>query len=387
MTTRNSRSTVHTAASAGLRRAAAARALLAVCIFPSTLLLACSGAGDDAAANAAAGPSVVQVGPENVIKASRGTIIVGPNISGELRAEREATVRAELGGSMIQVAVEQGQAVRRGQLLGRIEAQTLGDVRQSALSAVRSAENQLAVTQREAERAQQLVTAGALAARDLDVARNNVTTAEAQLADARSRLVNAEKQLSDAVLRAPLTGIVSRRPVNAGDVVTVGTELFTVIDPSSMRLEASVPSDGISALRIGATVDFEVRGYDQKFQGVIQRIAPEADATTRQIPIFVSIPNPGGRLVSGLFAEGRVVVDSLDGIVVPAGVVNSSGDTSWVLRVTDDKAERVDVTVGLRDDRTERVAITAGLNEGDQLLRGAAQGIAPGTPVQVSGAK
>jgi RND family efflux transporter MFP subunit len=361
--------------------------LLALCLIPSALLIACSGASDDAAANAAAGPSVVQVGPENVIMASRGTIVVGPNISGELRAEREATVRAELGGSMIQVAVEQGQAVRKGQLLGRIEAQTLGDVRQSALSAVRSAENQLAVTQREAERAQQLVTAGALAARDLDVARNNVTTAEAQLADARSRLVNAEKQLSDAVLRAPLTGIVSRRPVNAGDVVTVGTELFTVIDPSSMRLEASVPSDSISALRIGATVDFEVRGYDQKFQGVIQRIAPEADATTRQIPIFVSIPNPGGRLVSGLFAEGRVVVESLAGIVVPAGVVSNSGDKPWVLRVTGGKAERVDVTVGLRDDRTERVAITAGLNEGDQLLRGAAQGIAPGTPVQVSGAK
>jgi RND family efflux transporter MFP subunit len=359
--------------------------LFALCLLPFALLAAaCSGASDDAAAKTAAGPSTVQIGPENVVKAVRDTIVVGPNISGELRAEREATVRAELGGAMIQVAVAEGEAVRKGQLLGRIEAQTLGDARQSAISSVRSAENQLAVSQREAERAQQLVTAGALATRDLDVARNNVTTAEAQLADARARLVNVEKQLSDAVLRAPIAGIVSKRPVNAGDVVTVGSELFTIIDPSSMRLEAAVPSDSISALRLGAMVEFQVRGYDQKFEGVIQRIAPAADATTRQIPIFVSIPNPGGRLLAGLFAEGRVVTESLSGIVVPSGVVSESGGSPWVLRVSGDKAEKVNVTVGLRDDRTERVAITAGLNEGDQLLRGAAQGIAPGTPVNVS---
>jgi RND family efflux transporter MFP subunit len=356
--------------------------------LPFALLVpGCSGASDDAAAKAASAPAAVQIGPENVITAARGTIVVGPNISGELRAERAATVRAELGGSIIQVAVEAGEAVRKGQLLGRIEAQTLGDARQSAVSAVRSAENQLAVTQREVERTQQLVGAGALAARDLDVARNSVTSAEAQVADARARLVNVEKQLRDAILRAPLTGIVSKRPINAGDVVTVGTELFTIIDPSSMRLEASVPSDSLSALRIGATVEFEVRGYDQKFTGVIQRIAPEADATTRQVPIFVSIPNPGGRLVAGLYAEGRVITQSLDGIIIPAAVVSASGGTPWVLRVAGGKAERVDVKVGLRDERTERVAITAGLNEGDELLRGAAQGIAPGTPVQVSGTK
>ena len=171
----------------------------------------------------------------------RGAIVVGPIVSGELRAEREATVRAEIGGSMTQVNVEEGQAVRRGTLLGRIETRTLDDVRQSAMSAARIAENQLAVARREVERTETLVKAGALAARDLDVARRHVTAAEAQLADAKSRLASADRQLGDTVLRAPIDGIVAQRPVNAGDVVSVGTELFTIIDPSSMRLEASVP--------------------------------------------------------------------------------------------------------------------------------------------------
>ncbi len=64
---------------------------------------------------------------------------------------------------------------------------------------------------------------------------------------------------------------------------------------------------------MGAVVDFTVRGYEQRFEGTIERIAPQADPTTRQVPIYVAIPNVGGRLVAGLFAEGRVVSQSADG--------------------------------------------------------------------------
>jgi membrane fusion protein, multidrug efflux system len=334
------------------------------------------------AANGAA-PQAVQVGQENVVVVKRDAIVTGPIVSGELRAEREADVRAELGGSMLQVTVDEGQPVRKGMLLGRIEAVTLEDTRRSAESAVRSSENQLAVATREAERTAQLVEAGALAARDLDVAKNAVASAEAQLADARARLTTVQKQMQDAVIRSPIDGLVLRRAVDSGDVVAPGTELFTIIDPSSMRLDASVPSDELSSLRRGAPVRFSVRGYDQPFLGTIDRISPAADPATRQVPIFVAIPNTGGQLVAGLFAEGRVVSASADGLVVPTNAVNTTEKEAWVLRVRDRQTERVPVTLGLRDDRTERVLITAGVNEGDVLLRGAAQGIAPGTPVQV----
>jgi RND family efflux transporter MFP subunit len=325
----------------------------------------------------------VQVGPENVITVQRGRIVTGPLVSGELRAQREATVRAELGGSMLQVAVEEGQTVKRGTLLGRIEAAALDDTRRSAESAVKSARSQLAVAEREAERTAQLVAAGALAARDLEVARSNVTAAEAQLADAQARLVSARKQLGDAVLRSPIDGIVADRTVNTGDVVTTGTALFTIIDPSSMRLEASVPSEELGSLRVGAAVQFSVRGYEQPFEGRIDRISPQADQTTRQVPIFVSVPNSGGRLVAGLFAEGRVVSESADGLIVPLNAVNSAGGRPWVMRVAGGKTEKVEVKVGLRDPRTERIQLLSGVNEGDIILRGAAQGITPGTAVSL----
>jgi membrane fusion protein, multidrug efflux system len=358
-----------------------ARAVLTFVVL--TAALTATGCGAEAEKNAAPKPAAaVQIGSENVVAVTSGVVVFGPIISGELRPEREATVRAELGGSMTDVTVKEAQPVNKGALLGRIETRTLEDARQSAASAVRSSENQLEVAQREAERTGKLVEAGALAARDLDVSRSNVTAAEAQLADARNRLASASRQLDDTVIRAPFAGIVSRRTVNAGDVVSAGTELFRIIDPSSMRLEASVPSEDLSQLRVGAPVEFGVRGYDKPFQGRIERISPQADPTTRQVPIYVSIPNVGGRLVAGLFAEGRVVSQSAAGLVVPMNAVNTK-DAPWVLRVTDNKTERVPVQLGLRDARTERVQIIEGLREGDILLRGTAQGIAPGTSVQV----
>jgi RND family efflux transporter MFP subunit len=357
---------------------------LAFCILLFALIAAaCSGESDKAAPAASPSPAV-QIGAENVVVVKRAAIVSGPIISGELQAAREATIRAELGGSVIEVNVEEGQTVRAGALLGRIEAQTLEDARLSAASAVRSAENQEAVAQREQERTEKLVTAGALAARDLDVARNAVTTAEAQLADAKSRLVAATKQLSNAMILSPINGIVSRRTVNRGDIVMSGSELFVVIDPSSMRLEASVPSESLSELKIGAKVDFLVRGYDQRFQGRVERIAPQADSATRQVPIYVAIPNTGGRLVAGLYAEGRVVSQAAEGLVVPQNAVNTTNSPAWALRVANGKTERVDVTLGLRDPRTEQVQVVSGLSEGDTLLRGASQGITPGTAVTVS---
>ena len=351
----------------------------------AAVLTAACGTTEAEKAPAAAAPVTVQIGPENVVAVERGTIVVGPILSGELRPQREAKIRAELGGSMLEVRVEEGQTVTRGALLGRIETRTLDDARQSAASAVRNAESQLGVAQREVERTEKLVNAGAIASRELDLVKSNVTTVEAQLADAKSRLASAERQLGDAVIRAPIGGIVSKKSVNVGDVVSPGTELFTVIDPSSMRLEAAIPSDDLSQLKIGAAVEFTVRGYDQTFAGRIERIAPQADSTTRQVPIFVTIPNDGGRLVAGLFAEGRVVAQTASGLVVPVNAVNTSTQKPWVLRVSNGKTERVDVTLGLRDPRTERVVVASGLAADDTLLRGASQGITPGTSVQLSG--
>jgi hypothetical protein len=104
------------------------------------------------------------------------------------------------------------------------------------------------------------------------------------------------------------------------------------------------------------------------------------------VPIFVSIPNTQGVLVAGLFAEGRVLQEVKQALVVPLSAVNERSGTPWVLRVRDGKTERVEVTLGLRDAQTERVEVAGGLTDGDILLVGASQGMTPGTPVRIRAA-
>ena len=99
--------------------------------------------------------------------------------------------------------------------------------------------------------------------------------------------------------------------------------------------------------------------------------------------VVVSIPNKGGRLVAGLFAEGRVARQTKRALVVPATAVNTSSKEPWVMRIKDGKAEKVTVALGLRDAQTERVELASGVQAGDQLLVGASQALTPGTPVKV----
>ena len=163
----------------------------------------------------------------------------------------------------------EGQHVRRGALLARIEDQALGDAYKSAQSAVRSAEQALGVAEREAARTESLVKGGALAERELDMARNAVTAAQAQLADARSRLAAAGETAGQP--DHPLADRRRRRrrvrPTPATSSAP-GTELYHIIDPRSMRLEASVPSEALSVIKVGLPVQFPVRGYPgQPFDG------------------------------------------------------------------------------------------------------------------------
>ncbi len=348
----------------------------------AALVLAACGRDSDAAQPK--GPAEVVVGPEAIEVVASREVATGPTLSGTLAAEREATVTAQLAGTVLQVTADRGVAVRAGQTLGRIDDSAIRDAVISAQSGVRSAQIAVSTSQRNTERAATLNQAGAVADRDLELARSQLATGQAQLADARARLSQAQKQQANTVITAPISGVVSARPVSAGDVVQPGAPLFTIIDPGSMRLEAAVPAEQLGALRIGTPVRFTVSAYPGRtFTGAIQRISPAADAATRQIPVVVTIPNADGVLVAGLFAEGRVQASARQAITVPADAVDERGVSPTVLRLRAGKAERVPVQVGTRDSETDRVEVLSGLAAGDTVLVGAVVGTTPGTLVKV----
>ena len=161
--------------------------------------------------------------------------------------------------------------------------------------------------------------------------------------------------------------------------------MFSVVDPTTMRLEASVSADQLSVIRIGLPVSFTVTGYkDRVFQGKITRINPTADDLTRQVRIYASIPNGGQSLVGGLYAEGRISAESHTGLSAPITAVDEAGTTPAVMRVRNGMVEKVPVTLGVRDEATERVELLTGVAAGDTILVGAARRIAPNTPVRIT---
>lgn len=338
----------------------------------------------DASARAETTPPVVQVGAENIALVAMERIESGPPVSGSLSAEREASIRAEVPGSIVEIVAEQGERVAKSALLARIDDSAIRESFISARSGVTTAQLSAEIAQRELSRAERLLQAGAISDRDMESVRRATTAAQAQLADAKSRLAMAEKQLAATQVRAPFAGIVGDRQVSAGDVVSPGTLMFTVVDPSSMRLEASLPAEALSNVRIGAPVRFAVTGYaDRTFAGRVSRISPSADPVTRQVRIVVSIPATG-QLVSGLFAEGRVATESRNAPSAPLSAVDRRGLEPFVLRIRGGKVEKVIVQLGTIDDLAERIEIARGVAVGDTLLLGTAQGISPGTAVAVS---
>lgn len=345
-------------------------------------LAACKGAGDTKAATI---PTAMLVGPENVAVVRAQQIRSGPAISGTLEPEEQATVRAEVAGAVLQTLAEQGQRVTPGQTLARIDDSALREAELSAQATVTTAQNTLDVNKRQVDRNEALIKAGAIAERDLELARNQYSAAEAQLANAKSQLANAQKQLSKATVKAPFTGIVSVRQVSAGDILQVGALMFTVVNPATMRLEASVPADQLSAVRVGAPVDFSVNGYPgRQFTGHITRINPVADPATRQVRIIASLPNAGGVLVGGLFADGNVASEVRSAPVVPIAAVDERELHPFVMRIKNGVVDKAEVELGIRDAATETVEIKRGVVPGDTILLGAARGISEKTPIKVS---
>ena len=330
---------------------------------------------------------VASVGKEGIVVATSGDIRTGPAISGTMTPQQAATLRSEISGPIVQTYVEQGQSVKRGQALVHIDDTAIRDALLSTQSAGRSAKLVLDNATRDAEREQRLETAGAVAPRDVEAAQRTLASAQAGMADAQSRLAAARQQLDKATFRAPFDGLVSERPVNAGDVVQPGTAIVTVVNPASMRLEGSVPAEQLSMLKTGTPVLFTVNGYgSQTFTGRIDRINPTADPATRQVRVYVTIPNEKSTLVGGLFADGHVATESRQGIMVPTSSVDERGISPIVLRIKNGTVESVPVQLGIRDNASEQVELRAGVSAGDTLLTNAAQGLAPGTKVRITAA-
>jgi membrane fusion protein (multidrug efflux system) len=324
-------------------------------------------------ADPAARPAAV-LGPNDVWTMAPTDLIAGVPVSGTLEPNVDIKINASTPEVLEAVLVKEGQAVHRGQVLARLSTAAIGPAAASAAAALRMA-------RADYDRTQNLYTEGAVAEHDVEMA--EVALKNAQAADAA-----AARRLAEATVRAPVSGVIAQRLHDAGDRVKDGDQLFRLVNTSELEFEATVPSQYVGDIKIGAPALLTVTGLDSA--GVtahVARINATADPATRQVKVYVNVPNPTGRIVAGLYASGRLVTREVKGaLALPqAGVRRDDQGKTYVLVVVDGAVARRDVVVGAYDEQQNLVEIKSGLAAGEVAIVGPIEGLNVGDRVEVVG--
>ena len=323
-----------------------------------------------ASAEAASAPALL-IAPEDLRTLAPSLLAGGPVITGSLQPERRADLRSEISAVVLQVVKQNGDPVKRGELLVRLDDTAIRDTLTSANESVRAVGQAFEQAERQVQRLKTLQAQGMTsmqALEDAEVRRNN---AQSDLVAARARAASASQQLRRTEVRAPFDGVVSERKVSTGDTAAVGKELLKVIDPNSMRFEGLVSADRMFAVKLGQTVAFRVNGFPQnEFLGTVQRVDATANATTRQVEVVVVFANPASTpRVAGLFAEGRIESGTSEALMLPESSIVRAGEAASVWKLNADRINRVDVRLGERDPRRGEYPVLSGLVAGDRVLR------------------
>jgi len=300
--------------------------------------------------------------------------VSGVPVSGTLEPSVEVRIASPIPEVLEEVLVREGDTVRKGQVLARFRTSA---VEPAALSA--EAQRRLAAS--DYERMQNLFKEGAVSQRDVENAEVTLRAAEATEAQAR-------KRLDESTVRAPTSGVISQRAVDSGDRVKDGDLLFQLVNTSELEFEATVPSEYAAQVHVGAPVVLVVTGAGPgTLAGRVSRVNATVDPATRQVKVYVALANPGGTLVGGLFASGRIVLQEVKGaIAVPLTALHRDQATAYVLIVENGRIARRDVTTGATDEQASLVQVT-GLQGGETVVLGAANGLEPGQAVTIAGAE
>lgn len=333
-------------------------------------------------------PVRLLVSPEDVLTVQSSTLANGPVITGSIQPERRADLRAEVSAIVLQVLKENGDPVKKGDVLVKLDETSIRDSLMSAQEALRAATQAFDQSQRSLDRLKTLRASGMTSAQALDDAEVRRNNAQSDVSAARARLVAAQQQVTRTVVRAPFDGIVSDRKVSPGDTAAIGKELLKVIDPTSMRFEGQVSSDKIAAVKVGQPVMFRVNGYgDQKFSGIVKRIDPSANDVTRQVEVLVGFMGDTRPRVAGLYAEGHIDAELSDALMLPESALVRDGDKTYAWKVKGNALDKVDLAVGPRDPRSGGFEVKRGLAAGDTVLRHPNSSLKDGQQVELAAAR
>ena len=327
----------------------------------------------------------ISLGSEDVLQVGTSEHGTGPVISGSLQPEIRADLRAEVAAMVIKVHKENGELVRKGDLLVSLDNSVLRDNLNSAEESMRAAAQSLDGAERQYQRIKSLQAQGMVSLQGLEESENKRNSAQSEFVASKARVAAAKQQLDRTEVRAPFQGVVSARKASAGDTAQIGKELIQVIDPSSMRFEGQVSADQMSSLKVGQRVNFRINGVAQSgdqlgSRGTIKRIDGAANPVTRQVSVIVEIAGKDRPPVVGLFAEGVIETSTKSALMVSESSLRREGDKVFAWVLDGNKIVKRHVQLGDRDTRLGEWVVSSGLVAGEKILRNTSSSLKDGQP-------
>ena len=307
-------------------------------------------------------------------------------LTGSLMPLTEATVKAKVAGELVAVTVREGESVKQGQMLARIDL-TEVQARVAAREAdVAAANAQLVWAEKNRSQQKALLDKSFISQSAFDNIQSNYDVAAAKLHAADAELVVARKSQGDAVLVAPFSGIVSLRHAQPGERVALDAKVVSIVDLSRLQLEASVPPAAIGQVKVGQAMSFRVEGFgEREFAGRIERINPAATVGSRSISVYAVIDNTEGLLRGGMFAQGALTLSRIDNaLALPATAVREEIGQTFVYAIDGGVVRRKNVKVG-PPDAAGRVQVLDGLAAGDRVVRVNLGSLREGVTARLSG--
>ncbi len=315
-------------------------------------------------------------------QASMGQIEFAAASVGVVDAWQDADLRAEVGGRVRAVEVDNGDRVEVGELLVRIDVSRQAAAAAAARAQVEGLEEDLDFARSEAERKQRLLERGSVAPVTLDAAQHGVTKAESGLAAARAQLSSARRQVADGRIEAPIAGIVTQRMVDPGDTAVPGAPLLQIVDLSRLRVRVGVSGPELSGLTLGSQAEVRIEDLGGlALEAEVVSIAPAANPRTGLFDVELHAENPGAQVRAGMVASVRLQSAQREPrVLVPREAVTRRGGQTVVFQIVEEVVHIRPVRLGASG--RDRIEILEGLEEGAEVATSALHALAEGVEVE-----
>ncbi|WP_397409016.1 efflux RND transporter periplasmic adaptor subunit [Polaromonas sp.] len=340
-------------------------------------------------ATAAKAQTVVELAATDVFQAKTVELSQGLAVSGSLKAVNSAFIKTRVAGELQGLTVREGDTVKAGQVLARIDASEYQSRMRQAQEQADSAKAQIDIVQRQYDNNQALVNQGFISKTALDASLANLNAAKANHRAALAAAEVARKSLDDTVLRAPLSGQVAQRLAQPGERLGVDVRVLEIVDLSRLEMEASLSAADALTVRPGQSAVLQIEGSAQTVKATVARINPSAQGGSRSVLVYLGIDNTASPLGlrQGLFAQGTLGTTRLSALAVPLSAVRTDKPAPYVQVVDNNQVVHKPVELGLRgssatDAGQGTLVAVKGLAENAVVIAGAVGALREGTAVR-----